>query len=129
MDWSRIKYFRQFEFDDPTAPGSGANMDQAFVEHLDELRASIGHPLTIHSGYRTPEHNATVGGVDSSAHTSGHAADIGALSSGERFEIVSAAIKAGFRRIGIGSTFVHLDDDLTKEQSVCWLYPPTEKRT
>lgn len=129
MMWSDIKFFRPFEFDSPDAPGSGSKMSLDFVSKLDKLRSATRAPLVIHSGYRTPEHNATVGGVDSSAHESGHAADIAALSSTARFQIVEAALRIGFRRIGIGNDFVHLDDDLTKPQDVVWLYPSTDKRT
>lgn len=127
--WADIKYFKPQEFASPDAPDSGYFMNLDFVRKLDQLREAMKMPLSIHSGYRTPEHNATVGGVDSSAHEAGHAADIGALSSGAKFAIVEAAMRLGFRRIGIGSTFVHIDDDITKPQDVCWLYPATEKRS
>lgn len=129
MDWSTIKYFKPVEFDSPDAPGSGVNMDLGFVTKLDAVREEVGIPLSIHSGIRTPAHNAVVGGVDSSAHESGHAADIGALSDGARFKIIQAALKVGFTRIGTGATFVHLDDDPTKSQNVNWLYPSDVRRT
>lgn len=127
--WADIRFFRSFEFDSPDEPGSGSRMSLDFVAKLDRLRSATRAPLIVKSGYRTPEHNATVGGVDSSAHETGHAADLGALSSGQRFQIVEAAMRIGFRRIGIGNGFVHLDDSLTHPQDVCWLYPSTDKRT
>lgn len=126
--WADIKYFKPVEFDSPDKPGSGYSMSPDFVRKLDCLREAVKTPLFIHSGYRTPEHNASVGGVDSSAHESGHAADIAALSSGAKFAILEAALRIGFRRVGIGSTFVHIDDDITKPQDVVWLYPQTAKR-
>lgn len=129
MDWSQVKYFKPHEFDSPDAPGSGSKMNLEFVLKLDALREAVKSPLAIHSGFRTSDHNATVGGVDSSAHETGHAADIAALSSRGKFEIIEAALRIGFRRVGIGNTFIHLDDDLTKDQSVCWVYPSTAKRT
>ena len=127
--WADIKYFKSYEFDSKDAPGSGCNMNLDFVRKLDKLREAVKVPLIIHSGYRTAEHNALVGGVDSSAHETGHAADIGALSSGLRFRIVEAALRLGFRRVGIGNGFVHIDDDITKPQDMVWLYPPSAKRT
>lgn len=44
---------------------------------LEVLRAELGgHPITILSGYRSPAHNAAVGGASASQHMEGRAADI-----------------------------------------------------
>lgn len=43
---------------------------------LEHLRGLVGRPLTIVSGYRTPETNARVGGAPQSRHLFGDAADI-----------------------------------------------------
>lgn len=127
--WSDIKYFKPVEFDSPDAKGSGAQMNLDFVAKLDKLREAVKMPLTILSGYRTPEHNAQVGGVDSSAHETGHAVDLFALSSGMRFLLIETALRMGFRRVGVGGSFVHLDDSLTHAQDVVWLYPPVVRRS
>lgn len=42
---------------------------------LEQLRAAAGVPLTVTSVYRSPEHNAEVGGVETSQHLTGSAAD------------------------------------------------------
>ncbi len=42
---------------------------------LERIRALLGHPLRIDSGYRCPALNRAVGGVPSSAHIDGYAAD------------------------------------------------------
>ena len=42
---------------------------------LEQARAVLGVPLTVTSGYRTPEHNREVGGSSSSDHPNGLAAD------------------------------------------------------
>lgn len=97
-------------------------MDMAFVMKLDHVRQCCDFPFRILSGYRTPAHNAKVGGVDGSAHEAGKAADIQAESSVARFKIVAEALRLGFRRIGVRRTSVHLDDDETKAQRVLWLY-------
>ena len=128
MDWSGIRYFKVSEFDSPDVQGSGINMSITFVAKLDQLRGALGFPLKVHSGYRTKVHNATVGGVDSSAHETGVAADLEALNSTTRFKLIAAAIALGFRRIGIGATFIHLDDDNSKPQEVVWLYPSAAAR-
>jgi uncharacterized protein YcbK (DUF882 family) len=121
--WISIRFFSPREFDSPDQPGSGQHMNLDFVTKLDRLRDAVGVPLLITSGFRTPEHNKKVGGVDSSAHELGRAADIAAFSGSHRYAIISAAMKLGFRRIGVGSTFVHIDDDITKPQDVFWTYP------
>lgn len=128
MEWGDVKFFQPVEFESPDEKGSGSRMNLEFVAKLDKLREAVKQPLTILSGYRTPAHNTAVGGVDSSAHELGQAADIAALSSTLRFTIVEAALRLGFTRIGIGSSFVHLDASLVHPQQVCWLYPPSEKR-
>lgn len=43
---------------------------------LQPLRDIVGHPLRISSGYRCAELNREVGGVPTSQHTKGEAADI-----------------------------------------------------
>lgn len=43
---------------------------------LERVRALVGKPLTISSGYRCPELNKWIGGAASSAHVLGLAADI-----------------------------------------------------
>lgn len=42
---------------------------------LEAIRAVLGHPMIITSGYRSPELNAAVGGVATSQHEIGQAAD------------------------------------------------------
>ena len=44
--------------------------------------------------------------------------------SGRRFRLLAAAIAAGFTRIGLGKTFLHLDNDRKKAQNVAWDYYP-----
>lgn len=49
----------------------------ALIENvLDPLREAWGKPITVTSGYRCPALNKAVGGVPTSQHQSGHAADI-----------------------------------------------------
>jgi hypothetical protein len=116
------QYFNHKEFESPDAPGSGEEMDVHFVDALDHARSLAGVPFKITSGFRTTEHNERVGGVPSSAHTLGLAADIAATSSRDRFAIVHALLLAGFDRIGIARDFVHVDASATKSGDVLWLY-------
>ena len=46
------------------------------AEMLERIRSTLGVPVIVTSGYRAPAVNRAVGGVTSSDHTQGHAADI-----------------------------------------------------
>jgi hypothetical protein len=50
---------------------------QTLIEQLlDPIRAAWGAPITVNSGYRCPALNRAVGGVSTSQHLKGEAADI-----------------------------------------------------
>ena len=49
---------------------------------LEAIRAALGQPMHINSGYRCEELNKAVGGVPDSAHLTGHAVDFVAPSFG-----------------------------------------------
>jgi len=46
------------------------------AEMLERIRSTLGVPVVVTSGYRSRPLNQAVGGVTSSDHTQGHAADI-----------------------------------------------------
>lgn len=58
---------------------------------LDPLRKAYGHPITVTSGYRSPRLNAAVGGVKTSHHQRGQAADITAGSPEENKKLFDLA--------------------------------------
>lgn len=119
------------DFDSPDLPGSGRCMDPQFLKMLQKVQRQTGLPIFnwINSGARTAAHNTKVGGVAGSAHSIPvcKAADIRFPSIEIRDQIIVGARKAGFKRIGIGSNFVHLDSDETKPQYVAWGYPAGTK--
>ena len=57
-----------------TMPDNG--VDPALLELLEKIRAHFDAPITINSGYRSPKHNAAIGGAKGSYHVKGMAADI-----------------------------------------------------
>ena len=82
-----MKHFKLKEFvDSPTAACLGIDNtpDAAAVDALrrlaenvlDPLREALGMPIYVNSGYRSPRLNAMVGGVKTSQHLKGEAADI-----------------------------------------------------
>jgi len=99
-------------------------MDSGTLARADEARDIAGLPFVITSGYRTPEHNAAVGGVPDSAHTTGNAFDVSIVEYTEAdvVRIVAALVQVGFRRIGRARTFVHADDDPSKPFPAYWDY-------
>jgi len=117
-----VKHFSYAEFDSPDFPDSGNNMDKHFLRLLDNARQIAGIPFKINSGFRTPKHNAKVGGTENSSHLRGFAADIHVSSSANRYAILSALLEVGFNRIGIAKTFIHVDADPIKTQNVIWTY-------
>ena len=82
--------------------------------NLQRLRDVIGKPILINSGYRSPSHNAKVGGSPNSQHLTGKAADIrvSGMNTGELAMEINKLITAGEMMqggLGIYDTFVHYD--------------------
>lgn len=82
-----MKYFTFNEFErsdtayrhaiDNSIPDNAKTNIAKLVDNvLDPLREAWGKPLTVTSGYRCPALNKAVGGVATSMHLSGSAADI-----------------------------------------------------
>jgi zinc D-Ala-D-Ala carboxypeptidase len=74
---------------DNTAPADVLRNLQGTAEMLERIRATLGVPITVTSGYRSPAVNKAVGGVTSSDHTAGQAADFVAPRYGTPFQIAS----------------------------------------
>lgn len=128
MTKTNLKYFTLDEFDCPTLPNSGINMDSNFLQKLEAAREIAGIPFKINSGYRTQEHHNAIykklgKEPTKSAHLIGKAADIHCTDSRSRFIIISALLDAGITRVGISSTFIHCDTaEKGKTQNVIWTY-------
>jgi uncharacterized protein YcbK (DUF882 family) len=106
------KYFKEIEY----------KMDADFLAKLDKAREFANIPFTINSAYRSPEQNARVGGKPNSSHLRGLAVDIRANDSSTRYIVLNALISVGFNRIGVASSFIHVDDDKEKANNVIWTY-------
>ena len=77
----------------------------------------LGYKPRITSGARTVAHNASVGGVPGSSHIGCWAADL-ALDGVNADVLVKAAQEAGFERIGIYPSHVHVDNDPSKDPAI-----------
>lgn len=96
---------------------------QALVNDvLQPLRDSLGVSLHINSGYRSPELNAAVGGVQTSQHTRGEAADVSCEL--PPIEVARKAMELGlpFDQMILYPTFVHFSHKLHGEQRGQVLY-------
>lgn len=102
--------------------GTGKLMvDDASMDALQALRTEIGRPFTIHSAYRSPEHNRRVGGAKASQHLRARAFDV-SMANHDPAGFISLAKRHGFRAIGTypGSNFVHID---TRPTPAAWGKP------
>ena len=105
------KYFKEIEY----------KMDKDFLAKLDKAREYAKMPFVINSAYRSPDHPESIKNP-SSSHIKGLAVDIKATDSRTRYKVLDALMHVGFNRIGIASTFIHVDDDKDKSSDVVWTY-------
>jgi len=127
-----MKHFQLSEFDCKSTPGSAINMQSDFLQMIDNARDFADIPFVINSGYRTQKHNQYLinqgfAASPNSSHLEGRASDIHCTIA-TRETIVRACVKAGFRRIGIANTFIHVDNDQEKKSPAVWLYDGVDKR-
>ena len=116
------KYFNESEFKACSPSCSLQDMKQHTMEKLDAARKMAGIPFVLNSAYRSPQWDKSKGRSGTGAHTTGCAVDIRCNTSANRLKIVQACLSVGFTRIGIGKTYIHVDDDPTKTPNVMWHY-------
>lgn len=116
------RYFKEAEFKKCVPSCSLQDMNQRFMTTLDGVRALAGIPLKLSCAYRSVAWDKAKGRSGNSAHCRGMAADIVCNSNSTRSKIITAALRLGINRIGIGKNFVHLDTDTSLPQNVIWHY-------
>lgn len=84
------------------------------ANQLQFLRDYTGRAITVNSAYRSPEHNAKIGGSKTSQHLLGKAADITieSMKPREVFVLIEDLIDLGLMLqggLGLYDTFVHYD--------------------
>ena len=101
------------------------------MDMLQEAREIAGCVFSITSGYRTQQYHDDLGRrgyktakKGTSPHLKGLAADIACSNSRDRWIIINALVLAGFSRIGIADTFIHVDLSTYEghRQNVIWTY-------
>jgi len=72
------------------------NLENLVDKILDPLREIYDKPIYVNSGYRSPEVNMAIGGVNNSQHMKGEAADITAGSSQENRRLFQMIANGGY---------------------------------
>ena len=111
------KNFNLNEFNSKCGRPMPENIKKNIIElinNLQVIRDEVKVPISITSGYRSPEHNAKVKGVKDSQHVKGTAVDfkVQGLKPKEVAVIVERLIKEGKIKqggIGIYPSWVHYD--------------------
>lgn len=87
---------------------------------MEQVRALLGGPIRITSGYRSPALNAAIGGSKTSAHMNGYAADFVCPSFGSPLEIALtiAASSIKFDQCIQEGTWVHISFDPAMRREV-----------
>lgn len=106
------KYFKPSEF--RSRDGAESPYPEVVAPELygllDSIREEFGKPVLVNCGYRSPEHNAKVGGVKNSFHVQGLAADIRPKDLKDLAQLQSIAdSKNPNGGVGLYDTFVHVD--------------------
>ena len=130
VDWASVRHFREHEFQCRCSCGSN-QIQPGLIYKLDDLRAALGAPVNISSGYRCPAHNDRVSSTGiHGPHTTGLAADV-RCHGPSAHQIIKLALAAGFTGIGISqkgdpaTRFVHLDmipDSHSHRRPWIWSY-------
>ena len=105
--------YKYFTMDEMRCTHCGAyDMDDTFMQRLDQLREDMGFAFPVTSGYRCSKHPIEARKKAPGAHTTGKAIDIG-VSGNDAYILIEAAIRDNFTGIGINqkgnSRFIHLD--------------------
>lgn len=88
----------------------------ALLIGFQELRYAIDKPLKVMSGYRSPAHNAKIGGSSSSMHMMGMALDLCPIVADKQIDEVLAEMHIIAKDLGFGGIkwyqdqrFLHID--------------------
>ena len=102
--------YRYFQPPEVACKGTGQILiNEEALTALDNLRTHIGHSINLSSAYRSPYHNAKVGGAPRSSHLEGHAFDV-RLQGRDKETIRKVAEQVGFKGFGMRyQTFIHID--------------------
>jgi len=90
------------------------NMDNEFMDKLQELRESCGFGFKVTSGYRCEKRNKAVSKKSRGQHSMGLAVDISLTDRYKRRKLFDGPLDY-FRDIAIGKNFIHLGHGSNKK--------------
>ncbi len=101
-----------------------AEMSGDHMVLLQATRNIYGGSMIVSSGRRCKKHNKAVGGANNSEHTAGEASDHPFKNTLDLHNLITAAHKAGFKRVGIdfARKFVHLGSSMSHFTPRLWGY-------
>lgn len=115
-------YFTEEEFKRAIPACTLSDMSPKLMVLLDQARKYAGVPFKINSAFRTVDYEISKGRKGSSRHCYGEAVDIACYTNNVRWRIVNALLAVGFKRIGIGTNFIHCDIGYPDSEPIIWLY-------
>lgn len=117
--WDEIEFFSREEFrcqcGGKYCDGFPIEPQEAMVRTVDEIRRRLGVPISIvdsgGSGVRCTQHNYNVGGVPTSLHLHGKAADLHSSKSPQEMARVAEEVLGNTGELGIYSWGIHVGVD------------------
>lgn len=124
---SKIDFAKRWEYftvNELECRGTGeCHMQEDFMSMLVNIRREIDRPLIVSSGYRSPAHNARIGGAANSPHIHGRAVDIVCMGT-VAYNLIRIALKHGMTGIGVSqkgpaeNRFIHIDNIAKGQQEL-----------
>jgi len=123
MDWSKYPNFSEAEL--RCSETGECKMQADFMRRLQALREDYGKPMTITSGYRSPQHSIEASKKQPGTHARGLAVDI-AVAGQDCYDLMALAMKHGFTGIGVAQKgagrFLHIDTFKGGPRPNVWSY-------
>jgi zinc D-Ala-D-Ala carboxypeptidase len=109
----------RLNLDNTPGPGTLEHL-KVLAQTLEKVRALLGKPLLINSGYRSIAVNRAVGGVGTSAHCLGYAADFICPAFGTPLDIAKALAASDLKwdQVIEEHTWLHISVDPRMRQQV-----------
>lgn len=124
---SKIDFAKRWEYftvNELECRGTGeCHMQEDFMSMLVNIRREIDRPLIVSSGYRSPAHNARIGGASNSPHIHGRAVDIVCMGT-VAYNLICISLKHGMTGIGVSqkgpaeNRFIHIDNIAKGQQEL-----------
>lgn len=104
-------HFKVKEFHSKHDPTDVVKVDERLLTLLERIRAHVGKPVHVNSGYRSPEYNATLKNASPrSQHCNGKAADIWVEGvTPKQIAEIAECYLGSSGGIGIYKNFTHVD--------------------